>query len=365
MRAIYFDAKRYAYNPSGLGNYSRELVHHLVNSYPEREFHLLIPKSDKKYIQDPPQTNNLQTHRYNNLLGINRTFRLESFVKKGSIVHGLSNEMSYRSTSNQNRHIVSIHDVIFREFPQDFGLWDRQIFHFKTQYAVKNADHILCISNETLQDLIRYYDVDKRKCSVVNPIVSPQKQSSKRIDISAWIDCRPKEFFVCIGSMHSRKNLSVLLDVYKLLPAEFRIPLYCIGLGRQSALFQRRIAELGLTAQIKIINYVDQAVLAQIIKDAYALLYPSLKEGFGLPVLEAVRCGTPFIANQMESVKEAGGDAGLYCDCKNPEAIRKEIMTILQNTSLVQSLQSKAKQWEMKVEDQNLVQKIIEIYNTL
>lgn len=332
---IYFDAKRYFYNPTGLGNYSRWLVNSYHQFYPEDKLFLCTPRLNKPIDFDTADEK--KTIEYTNFLGLNRVFGLYHKIPGSSIFHGLTNEMPYFPKASKVATVVTVHDIIFKLRPEGYKWADRMIYHLKTQYAIRRADRIICMSQMTKNDLIEHYGADEAKLEVVYQNCLPFYYSEP--STAEWSDWRqtynpPMDFILSVGTFNERKNHKSIIDAYSLIPLCDRITTYLIGSGPLKDELLQRIESRGLSSWIKILSNVTLPQLRCFYKAANLAIYPSLYEGYGLPVLESLACGTVVIVHKACATVEAGGRSVSQVDCTSPEQLAVEIVELQKNKFL-------------------------------
>ncbi|MEM6379245.1 MAG: glycosyltransferase, partial [Bacteroidota bacterium] len=171
MYRIGFDAKRLFNNTTGLGNYSRTLVNNLAYYYPDNAYFLYSPKVQRN--DDTHEFLNSPSYSVYVPKGLSkpgwRFFRVRQQLKKHKLdlYHGLSNEIPLGMDHFPIKKIVSVHDLIYRHFPKQYGTYDRQVYDFKTKYACEHSDQVIAISESTKQDIIKFYHVPEEKVKVV------------------------------------------------------------------------------------------------------------------------------------------------------------------------------------------------------
>lgn len=175
MLRIGFDAKRYFFNQTGLGNYSRTLIDSLGQYFPENEYLLYSPKQPSNSIQNNQNTIITPTDWEKQIPSFWRTFRLGKQISKDKldIYHGLSQEFPYDIHKSKARKIVTIHDLIYLRYPQAYSYFDRKIHTAKLKFACEQADGIIAISEQTKKDIIYYCNTRPEKIKVIYPAVNP------------------------------------------------------------------------------------------------------------------------------------------------------------------------------------------------
>lgn len=336
---IGFDAKRLFQNNTGLGNYSRTLVHNLHHFYPGEEIFLYAPKKvvndrtrpfldDDYHIVVPQGPTRLGWRS----MGVVRAMKHDRI----DLYHGLSHELPVGIRQAHIPSVVTIHDLLYKYFPMDFPVVDRFIYHTKFRFACENADSIIAISEATRADIIRHYGTDPARIRVIYQTVSPVFYTTPPEDViqatRAAYDL-PAQFILNVGSVIRRKNLEVLVRALALIPAEKRLPLVIVGDGSGYLEYiEDLIAELRLPEYIIRIKAPSPDTLNALYRLAMITVYPSLMEGFGLPVLESVICGTPVITSRRSSLTEAGGDIAHYIGGEDAEELKEKILTVLSSS---------------------------------
>lgn len=340
---IGFDSKRLYCNSTGLGNYSRSLVKNLQQYFPDNEYFLytstLKKTAETSFFYDNPA---FQTYVAKTVFkSFWRSFSMAKQLKKDGIelYHGLSNEIPAQLKKNNIKSIVTVHDLIFKTLPTTYPLIDRNIYNQKFRNSCLNADRIIAISKNTKKDLISFYDIDPEKIEVIYQSCNPlyYKEAEEGFGNNVLEKCKlPSEYLLFVGSIEKRKNLNIILDSYQYLSPEFKIPLVVVGGGKayKNEILQK-IKANGLEKQVIWIEGLrDNYALKLIYQNAQALIYPSLYEGFGLPVVEALLSKTPVITSSLSSLPEAGGPNSLYVDPTKPEEVANAIESVLANIEL-------------------------------
>jgi glycosyltransferase involved in cell wall biosynthesis len=205
--------------------------------------------------------------------------------------------------------VTTVADMIYERFTSLFvGPMNDQIRRQKRD-SIQRADAILCISETTKAELLKYYHVDKTKVYVTplaynNTMFYPRPASSSII---------PPPFLLYIGGRTHYKNFTGLLKAYSVWDSRKEVRLVVVGSSWAKAEAQL-LAELGIERQVQLLTRVDDLTLSQLYNQAAAFVYPSLYEGFGIPLLEALACGCPVIASRIPSSVEIAGECPIYFD---------------------------------------------------
>lgn len=337
---IAFDAKRLFNNQTGLGNYSRSLVRNLQLSFPKNEYHLFTPEKrnvhSTEYFFD---TQKFHIHESKSRIKFYwRSFSILKDLQKAGIhiYHGLSNELPHNINHSGIKSVVTIHDLIFKVYPETYSVSERIIYDRKFLYACERADKIVAISESTKQDIIKLYQIEADKIEVVyqscNPIFYNLRSNIANSEVKQAYQL-PNQFFLYVGSIESRKNLKLIIEAYQLEHNKIKIPLVVIGKGGQYKNdCKKLIALYGLEHYfIWLENLSDNLHLQSIYQLASALIYPSFYEGFGLPIAEALLSKTPVIAANTSSLREAGGEHSLYIHPKKAQELTDAMLQIINN----------------------------------
>lgn len=234
------------------------------------------------------------------------------------------------------RRITVIHDVTPLLFPQ-YHRWHGQILQrLFLKRILKKTHLILTVSQHTAKDIRRIFPFTNPKIKVI-PLgrdlsFSPTPDQSV---LDKWQIKTP--YFISVGTIEPRKNLLVLLDAYQQFrdQNESAVALLIVGgKGWKYQSFYDKLAQHAYRNDIYLLGYVDKADLPVLYTHALALIYPSLYEGFGLPVLEAMTCGTVIICSNRSSLPEVGGTAALYFDPENTLELLEHLHSIATNGKL-------------------------------
>ncbi len=230
------------------------------------------------------------------------------------------------------RSIVTVHDLIpLRFFRKNTPLWLYQRYYLPK--VLNQAEHIICNSQATAQDIIDFFGISANK---ITPILLAHDAVNFR-----FLELPTRNYFLYLGRNDPYKNLPRLISAFASIPNFADYELWIAGPmdDRYTPDLIAQIDALKLTNQIKFLSYVPYSELPKIIGQAIALVMPSLWEGFGLPVLEAMACGTPVITSNLSSLPEVTGDAALLVDPYDGEAIAGAMNAIAADSSLRNQLQ--------------------------
>lgn len=266
--------------------------------------------------------------------------------KSLDVYHGLSHELPYGIARSKVLKIVTIHDLIFKYYPQDYKPADRFIYDEKFKFACRQADAIIAISQQTKDDIIHFYGIQPEKIHVIYQSCDPiflEHQSDKKIEDALIKYNLPNEYMLYVGSVISRKNLGGIIEAMRTIPKEALIPLVIIGSGKKyETEVRQKIAAHGLETKciwVKPIFTDFPAIYA----GARLFILPSFHEGFGIPLVEAMSVGIPVVTSNQSALQEIVGNAGLTISPENPNAIADSITRVINDSDLAHSLVKKGK----------------------
>lgn len=339
---IGFDAKRYFANFTGLGNYSRTVLENLIKYHPEHQYLLYasqkqidkakaeISSSDNPLLRTPQS---LKGKVSNSLW---RSFFLRDDLEKDdiNIYHGLSHEIPVgMQQKSKIKTVVTIHDLIFLKFPELYRRTERYIYLKKFRHSCQNADRVIAVSEQTKNDIVDIFKIPADKISVIYQ--SCQKEFFNKLDSQAKSDLEtkyqlPKAYVLYVGSFTERKKVLHLIQALKILKPTLDFPIVLVGNGKG---YKQKILDYiskhDLSSSVKMLSNVPNEDLPGIYQQASLFVYPSVYEGFGIPIIEALASGTPVITSQGGCFPEAGGPSSSYIEPGNIEELAFQIESIL------------------------------------
>lgn len=231
------------------------------------------------------------------------------------------------------RYIIMIHDLIPIRFPNKFSPLTAY-FRYYIPPVLEQAQHIICNSQSTARDITDFYHISPAK---VTPILLAHDANHFR---PHKVEMKQRPYFLYLGRQDPYKNLHRLITAFAKLPNCDDYELWLVGAvdKRYTPQLQLQVAQLGITPQVKFLNYVPYRDLPHIINQATALVFPSLWEGFGFPVLEAMACGTPVITSNLSSLPEVAGDAAILINPYSIGEITEAMDVIATDTQLCDRL---------------------------
>lgn len=368
---IGLDAKRAFNNTSGLGNYSRFVISGLAEQYVQDEYFLFTPRVSETFRQFYPASDQVNvitpTNWHKKLPALWRTFGLGSDLKKQNIAlyHGLSNELP-AGLPRTLKQVVTIHDLIFIRYPELYKPIDRQVYHYKFRYACRRANKIIAISEQTRQDIMVHYKIPAEKIEVIyqdcNPIFHQLLPAESRQQLKQKYKL-PDSFILCVGTLEPRKNQLQLLRAWHQAGLSSNLPL--VFIGRATAYKQELeayITQNKLAEKVFFMPYIPTQELPAIYQLAYLFVYPSVFEGFGIPILEALNSGVPVITSTGSCFREAGGEAALYADPGNLNQLTALLTQATQNQQLRANMIQKGFEQALRFRPEKTITPIHQLY---
>ena len=241
------------------------------------------------------------------------------------------------------RTVVTIHDIGYRYFPQTHKLAQRLYLDWSTRWSVTTARKVIAVSQATADDVQRFYAVPAAKISVIHEAGSHQMPTISAEQRHQVLQAHgvKRPFALFVGTLQPRKNLSRLIQAYAFLRARQHIAwdLLLVGqAGWASQSLHELTAALGLVDHVHFLAYVEDAIMPAFFAAAQFFCFPSLFEGFGLPVLEAQSYGVPVMTANNSSLPEVAGDAALLVDPTDVDAIANAMLRLSQDEELRQHL---------------------------
>ena len=243
--------------------------------------------------------------------------------------------------------VVTIHDLAYLYYPEDFTKKDLWQLKNWTKLSVKKANKIIAVSKTTKKDILKNYGVNEDKISVIYNGYEKKDQRSKIKNQKNSLKLKNKEpFILFVGTIQPRKNIETLINAFNIF-IETNRDFKLIIAGRKGWLYKsifEKVKTLNLEKRVIFTDHVSDPELIWLYKNAFCLVLPSFYEGFGIPVLEAMNFDCPVIASYSSSLPEIGGNAGLYFDPKNPADLLEKLNTLQGNDVLRKELVAKGRQ---------------------
>lgn len=374
---IGFDAKRAFQNNTGLGNYSRTLISSLVKDFPGEDWFLFAPKQTTMYdLRYMPAlkvvTPAHALHRWFKSAWRSRFIVKDLLRHHINIFHGLSHELPFGIHKSGIHTVVTMHDLIFERYPEQYNPIDVLTYRRKAKYACRYANRVVAISEQTKQDLITYYHTPAEKIDVVYQSCDPAfAKTHSAADIAAMVAKYqlPSQYFLYVGSLIERKNLLGIVTAMNILKGTLDIPLVVLGSGSGYKKKVKSYLEAnGLGNRVIFLNEkarLQNEELPLLYQGAVALIYPSLFEGFGIPILEALWSRTPVITSHGSCFAETAGNAALYVNPRDSATIAEAMKKVAGDPQLVAEMREKGWQHAQQFTPEKCAATMMEVYKKI
>lgn len=364
---IGFDGKRAANNITGLGNYSRSLITQLAQFFPQNQYFVYTPKvKEAKQIQEFFRVKSITQVLPNSSKFLWRTLGIKKQLSADRIdlFHGLSHEIPIGLQAIGLPSIVTIHDLIFLKFPQYFGRIDRFIYALKCRYACKHASKIVAISEQTKKDIITFFNVPEEKIAVVYQGCDDSFKTSASESVKQSVRIKhqlPDRYILNVGTIETRKNLVTLIKALRGIAEEIKL----VVVGKETPykkLVIQEIERLSLGNKIIFLQNIPFNELPAIYQMATLFVYPSLYEGFGIPIIEALYSQVPVIAAKGSCLEEAGGPGSVYVEPENAVELTNAINNVLRDPEKQDQMKQKGLAYVQRFNNERIATDMMKVY---
>lgn len=331
----------------GFGWYTLEIVKRLVDQHPEHEFVFFFDRPfDKKFlfgsnvtpvVISPPA-------RHPILFIYWFEFALKKALQKHEIDVFFSPD-GFLSLGSKVPQVAVIHDINFEHYPEDLPLNARLYLQYYFPKFARKAAKIITVSNYSKNDIAETYGIDPEKIVVawngVSEVFKPVSKDAQQSIRDKYTS--GQDFFLFVGAIHPRKNVKRLIEAFLLFKSETKSPLKLLIVGE--SLWKNKGIQLDITdemrKEIAFTGHLPIEELALITGSALALTYVPYFEGFGIPLVESMKCGTPILSGDKTSLPEVAADAALYCDPFDVKDIASKMIEIASSDALRKTLSNK------------------------
>jgi len=367
---ICLDLSPVVHQKAGLASYARELATHLLQMDPgiswsafHYDRHPPVPLPGPldalpKYVIPWGAYRWRLTTALRHFLGLN----MDRFFAGVDLFHATEHLLPRFS---KVRTVFTLHDLIFLFHPETHKPMNRWFLTLMMPRFLRAADAVIAVSECTKRDAIRFYGIPEEKITVIYEGVNPRFRPASPEAIRAVREKYglPERFILYVGTIEPRKNLTTLLEAFHYLLGGHDLRLVIVGKkGWLYEGFFRCLRDLGLEDRLIFTGYVPDEDLPAIYSAADLFVFPSLYEGFGLPVLEAMACGTPVVCSNTSSLPEVAGDAALLVDPTDVRALARVMERVLTDETLRASLRVKGIERARRFSWEDAAQKTLEVY---
>lgn len=363
---IGYDAKRIFHNTTGLGNYSRDLIRVLATHYPKNEYFLYNPKPKK--VNRLALSENIkevlpETKFWKKFSSIWRQKAISKQITDDNIeiYHGLSGELPIGLSSGVKK-IVTIHDLIFVRYPKLYSFFDRKIHFQKFKYACTIADKVVAISEQTKNDIVEFLKIDASKIEVIyqgcHNIFKERASEDFKKELLKRYNL-PDNFILNVGTIEERKNALLIIQAVK------NIDTTLVIVGRKTTYYDKIesfIKENSLESKVIFLEGLTLEELSALYQKAQVFVYPSIFEGFGIPIIEALYSKTPVITSKGGVFPEAGGENSVYVNSNNVNELINAIESLLSSEEKRTEIAQKGFEFAQKFNDEQIAENYMNLY---
>ena len=366
---VAYDAKRALRNGTGLGNYSRYTIEVMSAAYRDMQCRMYAAAGSTDRVASLLARDNVSLHtpaggmsRRFPTLWRSRGMGRQAAREGATVFHGLSNEVPAGIAATMPS-VVTIHDVIWRRYPSDYSAIDRRIYDYKYGRSARAATRVIAISECTRADLITDFGIPEEKIDVIYQGIDSSFRPASAEDIAMVREAYslPERYIVGVGTIQGRKNQLLAVKALRSIDDDVQLVLVgrCTAYAREIA---GEAARLGVSHRVTMLENVPFAHLPALYSGAAVASYPSRYEGFGLPVVEAIACGTPVIAATGSCLEEAGGPGAVYVSPDDTEAFADAAMRIIGNGSVRSQMVSEGNSYIARFNTGTFARKTMECY---
>jgi glycosyltransferase involved in cell wall biosynthesis len=337
------------YRQAGVSNYIYQLVNNVPRLDPQNQYFAYLNTSSGAETVKADNLTPIATHLPTSrppfrILWEQTLFPLSLRSRQADLVHCPMHVLPF--LSRRRRKVVTIHDLAFMTFPGSHKRWNRLYLRLFTRWSLGQADRVIAVSESTRREIVRLFGMPRRMIDVVYNGVDERfaPQPAAAVERFRREKGLPSRFILYLGTLEPRKNVEALLRAYaaarKTLPQDVKLVVAGgKGWGYEPVFETAEKLDLGDTLQFP--GFVPDDELPLWYSAAEIFVYPSLYEGFGLPPLEAMACGTPVIASNSTSLPEVVGDAGILVSPHDDDALRDAILRVAGDQSLREEMSRK------------------------
>lgn len=281
---------------------------------------------------------------------------LPTYLQKNRLDIYLTQYVTPFFIPRRTKIITIIHDISFNFFPQFIKKSDLLFLKILIPISLRRADKIIGVSKFTADEISGYYKIDPQKVTWIHNAVSDDflqlAEGGRYISDDEMRAVRekyhlPDRYILYVGTLQPRKNLPLLIEAYKTIK-ESKISIKLVLAGGKGHNYdmdiERTVRRYNMESDVILPGYIDEEDKAPLMKSAQIFCLPSLYEGFGIPILEAMSVGTPVVASDIPSQREVAGEAALFFDPKDPSELAQRIEILLENKEKRNTLIDKGKE---------------------
>jgi len=301
-------------------------------------------------------------YRLLNLLNILNKKVSKKYISMGDydIFHPTYYDPYFLDYIGRKPFVLTIYDMIHEIYPEMFSLKDET--SKRKKLLVQKATKIIAVSENTKKDIIRFFSIDTNKIEVIycGTLFDMNGSRNNKVDIDL-----PEKYILYVGNRGGYKNFNLFIKaIAPLLIKNNELKVVCVGGGKFKGIEEEKFKKLNIIN--KVFQYsVNDDILSHLYKKAIVFVFPSLYEGFGIPILEAFSCGCPVITSNTSSLPEVAGDAAIYFDPTNKLSISSSIQKVIYDSNLRNQLIYKGYQRVKEFTWEKTAEKTKKIYESI
>ena len=372
MNTVAFDIRSLSV-PGGVAVYTENILEHLLRQDSSRQYNLIGRKRHERFNRYENAhfiPFNIPGRFLNRFWRYFKMFPMNKWIGRSHLFY--SPNFTLPLLDGETKTVITIHDLAFLKKKNALTVSSQRFLEYWIRYSIQRANRIVCVSEATRQDVIRFYGADKDcRCTVISeganenfrPLIVGTNQKL-RIQQKYGL---PGKFNLFLGTLEPRKNIPVLVRACHLLRERTEVPDIVIA-GRKGWLYDEifeLVKKLQLETRVHFPGEIENEDLPWLYNLCELLILPSLDEGFGLPVLEAMRCGKSVIISDRGALPDLAGDAGIVFPAEDVAALADAISKMSQDHILRRKLEAAALLQSAKYSWEKAASDTLRIFNEL
>jgi glycosyltransferase involved in cell wall biosynthesis len=349
-----FDLRPFLREETGVGTYLRNLLFQLAEIDRTNEYFLFSSSwKDRFPAEKVPPFERLKFRDFrlpvrvlNSLWQKRRRPTLDFFFRTGL---DLTHSATPLILPTRGKKVITVHDIFFMDFPDQAGEEAGKVFFRLAAASFRDADGIVTSSMVTSVELVSRFALDEKKVRIIPPGLDSrflQEVPAAELEATRQRYSLPPSFLLFVGAQVPRKNLVRFVEALKIVHLHgLQIPLVLVGPeGEESEAIREKAEKLGIGPWVMTTGYLQERDIRNAYRLATAFVLPSLCEGFGMPLVEAMASGLPVVASQISAIPEVCRDAAVYFQPENPESMAEKVVSILEDEDLRKRLIARGKE---------------------
>lgn len=323
------------YRGTGIGNYTYQIISNLHQIDFLNNYNILIPENSSLDLSYKPNFNYLNS-------SLNEEKNFWKFISKpnpqeniiGDIYHIPQNGIGLSKTNNI-KTVITLHDIIPMKMPETVSDTFLNIFHSNINSILNNTDAIITVSNYSKEDISKTFSYPKEKIFVTHLAAEDIYKPLNKFHCKSYIKNKyniNNDFLLYVGGFSPRKNILGVIEAFNLVKTSHKKELNLVIIGTKGPsyeVYKKRVDELNLNSSVIFPGFIPIEDMPLFYSASKALVYPSFYEGFGLPPLECMACGTPVIASNVTSIPEVCMDSAILINPSNIDELKENILLLL------------------------------------